>query len=99
MTNIKLGLCQGRHEIPGVTKYIFPNTITDVTDVKGLEEHAYLYIKNVAEDKDTNIDLYVTGLTVALVAVINACVLLSDVTLTLWHFNNATGEYYSQRVG
>ena len=98
MTNIKLGLCQGRHEIPGVTEHIFPNTIDDVTDVKGLEEHAYLYIKNVAEDKDTNIDLYVTGLTVALVAVINACTLLSDVTLTLWHFNNATGEYYSQIV-
>lgn len=41
--------------------------------------------------------IYVTGLTVALVAVINVC-LRVGISLTLMHFNRATGDYYPQGV-
>lgn len=41
--------------------------------------------------------LYVTGLTVATVAVINVC-LHVGISLTLMHFNQANGDYYSQEV-
>lgn len=44
-----------------------------------------------------HIDLYVTGLTVALVAVINCCA-KEGIDLKLWHFNRDTGEYYPQDV-
>jgi len=43
------------------------------------------------------LDLYVTGLTAALIAVINACLKLGIVVM-LWHYDKATGEYYSQPV-
>lgn len=41
--------------------------------------------------------LYVTGLTVATVAVINVCIRVG-ISLTLMHFNQANGDYYSQEV-
>lgn len=41
--------------------------------------------------------LYVTGLTVATVAVINVC-LHVGISLTLMHFNKETGDYYPQDV-
>lgn len=41
--------------------------------------------------------LYVTGLSVALVAAINACMRVG-ISLTLMHFNQATGDYYPQGV-
>ena len=41
--------------------------------------------------------IYVTGLTVALVAAINAC-LRVGISITLMHFNQATGDYYPQDV-
>lgn len=43
------------------------------------------------------INLYVTGLTVALVEVINYCH-LNDIELTLYHFNRETNDYYAQEV-
>ena len=44
-----------------------------------------------------HIDLYVTGLTVALIAAINCCA-IEGIDLTLWHFNRDTGGYYPQEV-
>lgn len=41
--------------------------------------------------------LYVTGLSVALVAVINACIRVG-IGLTLMHYNRDTGNYYPQDV-
>lgn len=41
--------------------------------------------------------LYVTGLSVALVSIINVC-LHVGISLTLMHFNQANGDYYSQEV-
>ena len=98
--SIKMSLCQGRHEIPGISEYVFPNTISDVTDVESLETTAKESIFGLFEEKcpdGNHLDLYVTGLTVALVAVINICNKY-DVELTLWHYNNATGGYYPQKV-
>lgn len=41
--------------------------------------------------------LYVTGLSVALVAVINVCMRVG-ISLTLMHFNKENGDYYPQDV-
>ena len=41
--------------------------------------------------------IYVTGLTVALVATINAC-LRVGISVTLMHYNRDTGSYYPQDV-
>lgn len=43
------------------------------------------------------LNLYVTGLTVALVEVIKFCN-FNNIDLTLYHFNRDTNEYYAQEV-
>lgn len=87
-----VALCDGRHEMPTeVNGAIFPHNINPL-DVEGLEK--------TASDKlagCTELTLYVTGLTVALVAVINVCH-KAGTKLTLMHFDRATGNYYQQPV-
>lgn len=61
------------------------------------------YLPNQADYTDIvickrgHLDLYVTGLTVALVAVLNACRCLG-IQVTLYHYNRDTGTYFSQPV-
>lgn len=44
-----------------------------------------------------HVDLYVSGLTTALIAVINAANVL-DIHLTLWHYDRDSEEYYPQEI-
>ena len=44
-----------------------------------------------------NLNLYVTGLTVAVIAILNVC-RGEDINVTLWHYDRDTGEYYPQKV-
>ena len=92
--NIKvLGLCAGRHELPAdVEGYIF-DKIEDVTDLKAINAQVHLSLKNIPNN--TLLRVYVTGLSVALVAVINYCT-RNLIPLELMHFNYTTGEYYCQ---
>ena len=93
---LRMELCKGRHEIPQATDgAIFENTIVDPTDVQGLYEHAVSVLGR--DPKPERLVLYVTGMTVALVAVINACNVLG-IRLALKHFNRDTGEYYTQHL-
>lgn len=95
-----IALCEGRHEIPQAEHgYLFSDgEIADVTDVKKLETLAVEKIDRLRPvGKKQTIDLYVTGLSVALVAAINACAAL-DVPLCLWHYNRDTGDYFPQVV-
>lgn len=43
------------------------------------------------------LDLYVTGLTVALIAVLNCC-RKEGIPITLYHYDRETGEYFPQTV-
>lgn len=85
-------LCEGRHEMPTeVVGAIFPHNINPL-DVEGLEKTASNKLAGCTE-----LILYVTGLTVALVAVINVC-RQNSIKLTLMHFDRAAGNYYQQPV-
>lgn len=86
-----MGLCLGRHEMPQVREYIFPNELNPL-DLEGMEMQAREKLAGVSE-----LTLYVTGLTVALIAVINICREL-DIKLTLMHYDKNTGDYYPQEV-
>lgn len=48
-------------------------------------------------DPRLHIDLYVMGLTVALISVVNVC-LKEDIDITLWHHDKNTGDYYPQEI-
>ena len=92
MKTLNIELCQGRHEIPNATDgAIFSNTINPL-DVHGLEEIAFNKLEGA-----NSVNLYVTGLTVALVAVINVCH-REGIMLTLWHYDRDSGNYYPQSV-
>ena len=94
---MNIGLVKGRHEIPNVNKYLFTE-IADVTDVKAIEKVADSAIKALPTPISRVLNIYVTGLTVALIAVLNAVRRDERFTVTLWHFNSATGEYFAQSV-
>lgn len=91
-TEYKMSLCQGRHEIPdAIDGSIFPMEV-DPLDISGMETVAAEKLHGVKK-----LVLYVTGLTVALVTVINVCHKLS-ISLTLMHYDKASGGYYPQEV-
>ncbi len=97
---VSVALCGGRHPMPeGITSSVYPMSV-DPTDVDALDRVAVDYIKS-CDGKDIN--LVVTGLTVALAAVIKAvtaCIVddSAATSLTLWHFNRDTGDYYPQKL-
>ncbi len=101
---IKVGLCEGRHDIPNVSTYIFPSGVIGekirVTDARGLEMYARTSIERIVKKIDgvVHMELYVTGLTVALVAALNAANYLGDIKVTLRHFNIETKKYYPQEI-
>lgn len=96
---MKIGLIKGRHEIPEVNGLYIFNEPVDPTDVIGINEIAIARIKELFIDpnEERYINLYVTGLTVALVAVINVC-RVYHVKLILWHYNKDTNRYFPQVV-
>lgn len=89
----KIGLCKGRHEIREVQNYIFPQEVNPL-DVKGLEETSLEIVSKIEADE---LHVYVTGLTVALIASLNACKKLNK-KVVLYHFDRTSGEYYPQEV-
>jgi hypothetical protein len=92
MIRKNMALCEGRHSVPGATDgAIFPGVV-DPLDLSGQAAVVAAALEGVQE-----LNLYVTGLTVALVTVINHC-RQQGVRLTLWHFNRDTGDYFPQAV-
>jgi len=87
---MKFELCKGRHATPADDS-IFGTELNPL-DIEGLEQIAMDKLQSVTE-----LDLYVTGLSVALVAVINTCHKLG-IKLTLWHFDKDSNSYYPQPV-
>lgn len=87
-----LALCAGRHQMPATVEgFVFSQEVNPL-DIQGLHDQAAAVLDGV-----TALNLYVTGLTVALVEVINVC-RINGIALTLYHFNRDTGEYYPQKV-
>ena len=83
-------LCAGRHKTPAKNGAIFEN---EVKNVKNLDK-MYSIIKDKLDGYDEVI-VYVTGLTVALVEVINFCQDY-NIGLTLMHYDKETNSYYEQ---
>ena len=93
--DLVLGLCEGRHEIPEVSEYIFPKGFFSGSDMFDFDRmHARVH--EVLEDC-TSVKVYVTGYTPALVEVINYCV-ADLIPLKLMHFNRETNSYVEQHV-
>lgn len=91
-TEVYMSLCAGRHEIPQAIDGSIFGTELDPLDLAGMETEAAEQLHGVV-----TLNLYVTGLTVALIAVLNVC-REQKIKVTLYHYNRETGDYYPQEV-
>lgn len=86
-------LCKGRHSTPATDGAVFETEVNPL-DISALESEVK---KKLVSLNITKLNLYVTGLTVALIAVLNATRELG-IKVTLWHFDRESGKYYCQEV-
>lgn len=97
---MNLGLCKGRHEIKEVEKYIFDEDyFSDGKKIKDLSSQVSHVINFVIANKlqKQEVNLYVTGLTVALISALNA-LKVCHVKVNLYHFDRDTNTYFKQEV-
>ncbi len=74
---------------------MFGSVIEDPTDVDGLEEVAEEFFRNLIPN--CLLKLYVTGLSVALIAAINAASKYINIrNIVLMHYDSKTNTYYPQ---
>lgn len=92
---IKCGLCEGRHQIP-TNKFIFPSVINP-TDLDWQYDIAVKSMRDLGIMEDGELELYVTGLTVALITVLNICKSY-NISVTLLHYDKNNNDYYKQEV-
>ena len=93
---VKIGVCKGRHEMP-CDFYVFGSEIKDPTDVKSLELEAEASISALVKDSNIRLEIYITGLTVAVIAVIKAAIKYS-VNVVAMHYDIRTNKYYEQKI-
>lgn len=114
MATVNVGVCSGRHEMP-VDNFVF-DTIEDPTNVNALEETAWKWYRDTVlplrkEGFNVDINIYVTGLTVATVAILKVLVdrhewaidddypaRVHNGEIFLWHFDAVGKKYYSQSI-
>lgn len=76
---VNVGLCAGRHEIEGITDYIFTEPIENPNDFKALRKIASEKL-DLMWNHENCINLYVTGLSQALTIVLSEAFKLHEST-------------------
>lgn len=102
--NVKVGLVEGRHDLP-VSDFIYQEgDITFPLDMKKLAQIADKRLSEAGavssfEDRfnPSQIDVYVTGLTAATTAVIRVA-LMKGYLLTLYHFERDSQTWLPQQI-
>jgi len=94
---MKVGLVKGRHKLPDdVTEYIFTRALTSEEMVD--KDWLYLTASNaLAKWKPQEVEIYVTGLTSALIAVLNVC-RVHRIKVVCVHYDRQTGGWWRQEV-
>ena len=95
-----LGLCKGRHEIKEVEEYIFDEDyFSNGEKIKNVQAQISHVINFVIANKlqRQEVNLYVTGLTVSLISVLNAFI-VCHIKVNLYHFDRDTNTYFKQKV-
>ena len=95
--SINVGLVKGRHEMGDlISDFIFKGPIEDPTDFGKMWLVADGFIGDLPMDVK-EINLYVTGLTAALIEVIKVC-RDYNIKLNLFHFDTKTNTYVKQEM-
>ena len=98
---MKMGLCEGRHEISDVNEYIFPrdffSTSEDMFDFQKMARRIKeVFVQNNIQ-KGGEVEIYVTGFTPALVEVLSFCT-ANQIGVMLRHYNRESGKYEYQKA-
>lgn len=95
-----VGLVKGRHDMPAdIEDYVFNEPVVDPTDVDGLFNASLGFIQRAISDPaETRLVIYVTGLTPALIATLNAAQCIGVRLIVCRHWNRETGTYFNQLV-
>ena len=94
---MKAGLIKGRHALPAEVKdYIFESDIPQ----DHIADAEYMY--NIAEGfirrhMPFTLEIYVTGFTPALCAVLKACKVY-NVSVSCWHYDREARKFWRQEV-
>lgn len=97
---VKFGLVKGRHTLPSdCMGYIF-DEINDPMDFETIELQACRFVTRFVEryPNESCLDIYVTGLTVALTSLISELSIAGFTMLRLWHYDKMTNDYKVQLV-
>lgn len=91
---INVALCESRHEIPeAVNGAIFPEVIDNPMDFGALRIMAENALNPLFTLGVKNVNVYVTGLTPALLTVVNLCRERGIKCIT-FHYNKTNGQYF-----
>lgn len=85
-------LFEGRHEMPSYVEGAVLREIHDITDLEEMSDQCHMTLQDCNE-----LVLFVTGLTPALVSVVNYCT-YNHIKLTLMHWDRKTKSYFKQEV-
>lgn len=101
MEKMKMMLCHCRHQLDEgflseMDGAIYPKEISRPMDFAYLDSISYPLIKGMSQSGQS-LELYVTGLSTALVSVINACYTYK-VPLALMQWDNAKHKYIRQLI-
>lgn len=97
---VKFGLVKGRHTLPSdCMGYVFEE-ITNPMNFESIELQAYKFVTQFVEryPDETRLDIYVTGLTVALTSLINELSIAGFTHVGLWHYDKVTDDYKCQLI-
>lgn len=91
---VEMGLCANRHSFDEL-KYIYEAIEENyIFDFRWLEEQAEKKIRTITGNK---LRLYATGLTTALLSVVNVCI-RNHICIEVMHFNMESERYFSQEI-
>lgn len=98
MLKISVGTVSGRHQLP-VQEYVINEEIEDVTDVDSIQKKVDKYFEeNIANvDEKVELILYVTGLTLVVLAIVNACKKYGC-DLVCMHYDRENDCYIGQKI-
>lgn len=97
---VKFGLVKGRHTLPSdCVGYVFEE-ITNPMDFGAIELQAYQFVTRFVEryPNETCLDIYVTGLTVALTSLICELSIAGFTGVRLWHYDKVEDTYKAQYI-
>lgn len=96
--NNQLMVVKGRHRIINNEKQEITDFVFDeIVDVRNIDEMQAIADSKIASISSNRVHLYITGLTVAVITVINA-VIKYNKEIVFWHYDRETETYYPQKL-